>query len=242
MNRFLITLSTLLIFTAVACSDDDEPNIPSNAITLNMMIGDSETTIGGSDVYINSSNNFTTSYCGIADLGKNGGLTKAPNLTQIAQEVAVTPGHYYQITLADDIKTVAGARALPIGSNYYNVYVDSWIYDKDSDISGAKISYAECYTEAKQLPDWNAKIPVTIENDGYYYTVEHSFPKGCLIDKNVDLYFHNGSEDITDQLKYEINDNQIKLTYSMYASSYSPYVKLLVRYENVYTRVYLDFE
>lgn len=83
---------------------------------------------------------------------------------------------------------------------------------------------------------------MTIENDGYYYTVEHSFPKGCLIDKNVDLYFHNGSEDITDQLKYEINDNQIKLTYSMYASSYSPYVKLLVRYENVYTRVYLDFE
>lgn len=159
MNRFLITLSTLLIFTAVACSDDDEPNIPSNAITLNMMIGDSETTIGGSDVYINSSNNFTTSYCGIADLGKNGGLTKAPNLTQIAQEVAVTPGHYYQITLADDIKTVAGARALPIGSNYYNVYVDSWIYDKDSDISGAKSAMPNVTPRPSSSPTGTPRFP-----------------------------------------------------------------------------------
>lgn len=111
---YLIALVTLLTIEVVSCSKIDEPQMPVNAISLNMMIGDSETTIGGSDVYINTSNNFTTLCCGIADLGKKGGFNNNPNLTQIAQEVAVIPGNYYQITLAEDIQTIAGARAYPI--------------------------------------------------------------------------------------------------------------------------------
>lgn len=111
---YLIALVTLLTIEVVSCSKIDEPQMPVNAISLNMMIGDSETTIGGSDVYINTSNNFTTLCCGIADLGKKGGFNNNPNLTQITQEVAVIPGNYYQITLAEDIQTIAAARAYPI--------------------------------------------------------------------------------------------------------------------------------
>lgn len=59
MNKLLITLFSFLAIAVVSCSDDDEPKMPTNAIALNMMIGDSETTIGGSDVFINASNNFT---------------------------------------------------------------------------------------------------------------------------------------------------------------------------------------
>ena len=46
MNKLLITLFSFLAIAVVSCSDDDEPKMPTNAIALNMMIGDSETTIG----------------------------------------------------------------------------------------------------------------------------------------------------------------------------------------------------
>lgn len=140
---------SVLAITAVSCSDSDEPKMPANAISLNMMAGDSETTIGGSDVFVNASNNFTTNNCGIAVLGKKGGLDRTPNLSQLAQEVAVTPGDFYQIFLAGNIRTVAGVRSIPINTNYYNVYVDSWIYDKEKDIAGAKVFIFRHATENK---------------------------------------------------------------------------------------------
>lgn len=241
MKKKIIFLISFFAIFAVSCSNDDEPQIPTNAISLNMMAGDSETTIGGSDVYINSSNNFVSSDCGIAELGKKGGFNKNPNLSQIAQEVAVTPGNFYQITLARNIQTVAGVRAYPINTNYYNAYVDSWIYDKDKDIAGAKISFVECYPEIKQLPKWDEKIIVKVENDAYYCTASYSFPKGCVIDEAVDAYYTNGYENLTDRLEFKINGNQMVLSYPDLSDT-DPYVKLLVRYENVYTRVYLDFE
>lgn len=230
-----------LAITAVSCSDSDEPKMPANAISLNMMAGDSETTIGGSDVLVNASNNFTTNNCGIAVLGKKGGLDQTPNLSQLAQEVAVTPGDFYQIFLAGNIRTVAGVRSIPINTNYYNVYVDSWIYDKEKDIAGAKVSYTECYPEIKQLPEWDSQVSVTPIEDAYYYKVSYSFPKGCQIDKNVEAYFTNGYQDMTDQLEIEVNENQIAITYP-YSSSHKPDVRLLVRYDCVYTRVSLAFE
>lgn len=99
MNKLLITLFSFLAIAVVSCSDDDEPKMPTNAIALNMMIGDSETTIGGSDVFINASNNFTSYDCGIADLGRKGGFNQNPNLSQLAQEIAVTPGNSTRLFL-----------------------------------------------------------------------------------------------------------------------------------------------
>lgn len=241
MKQYNIILFLACLFMT-ACSNDDEPNIPTNAIPLNMMIGDGETTIGRSDIHINTSINFISSYCGIADLGKKGDLNKNPYLSQIAQEVAVTPGNFYQITLARDIRTIAGARAFPINTNYYNIHVDSWIYDKNKNITGAKISYTECYPKTKQLPEWDSEITVKLENDRYFETATYSFPKGCSIDKNVDAYFPNGYEDLTETLKFDIKENQIKFSYPMHVSTPMPRVVLLVRYENIYTRVSLTFE
>ncbi len=224
------------------CGNDDEPKIPTDAIAVNMMIGDSETTIGGSDVYINSSLNFTTSYCGISDLGKKGGFSKNPNITQIAQEVAVTPGNFYQIVLADDISKVANARAFPINANYYNVYVDSWIYDKDNDIAGAKISYAECYPDTRQLPDWDSQIDINMDSDNYYYTATYTFPKGCNIDDYVEVYDKDGYIDTIDALEIEIKGNQIKFSYPPHLSYPVPHRAIvLVRHESLYSRVALKF-
>lgn len=241
INKFLFPTLCLVSLSMISCSDDDEPQMPADAISLNMMIGDSKTTIGGSDVYVNTSSNFTSDECGIAVLGKKGGFDRNPNLSQVAQEVAVTPGNFYQIALAGNIRTVAGERAIPVNTNYYNVYVDSWIYNKDKDISGVKISYKECYPEIRQLPEWDSKVSAKLESDGYFYKTTYSFPKGCNIDKNVDAYYTNGYEDLTDKLEIEINANQIVMSYPA-ISDHDPYVRLLVRYDGAYTRVSLDFE
>lgn len=243
MKKILFTLISFLAVTAVSCSDNDEPKIPENALSLNMMIGDDESTIGGSDVYINTSNNFTSNKCGIADLGKNGSLNQNPSISQIAQKMAVTPGNFYQIVLAGDVKTVAGSRAIPVNANYYNAYVDSWIHDKDNDIVGAKISYAECYPEIEQLPEWNKKINVKLQskNGSTPETAVYSFPKGCQIDDNVEAYDFEHSY-MKRTLNIEVADNSISFSNNTWTPGGKVEVILLVRYDNTYTRIIMDVE
>lgn len=242
MNKLSVTLFALLAISTIACSNNDEPNIPSNALTLNMMIGDRGTAIGGSDVIIDESSNFSTSRCAIADLGTKSGFGQNPNLTQIAQNVAITPGNFYQIALVSDIETVAEARAMPLNANYYNVYVDSWIYNKDNDIVGAKIKYAESYPQYKNLPEWgktiDVKLNMTKEQTGEAAT--YSFPKGCKIDSEYDIDDQNGSYDLARNLNVEIKDNQIKFSNTYPASGGIVPVKVLVRYESTYTKVYFN--
>lgn len=244
MNKLIIALTVFLSIAAVSCNDDNEPNLPANSITMNMMISDGETTLGGSDVYINNSVNFTTSQCGIADLGKKGGMDKSPNLSQIGQEVAVTPCSYYQIFNARDIRTVAGARAYPVDANFYNVYVDSWIYDKENDICGAKVSYAECYPEIKQLPEWDEVIELSMKiksSDDVMETAEFTFPEGCVIDDDISVYDYEYSY-LKDRLDIVVEDNKITFSNSSWTPGGKVHVTLLVRYESTYTRVAFDVE
>lgn len=242
MNKLSVSLFALLAISTAACGNDDEPKIPSNALALNMMMGDRETAIGGSDVIINESGNFNTSRCAIADLGTKGEFNKNPNLTQIAQNVAINPGNFYQITLVNDIETVAKARAMPLNANYYNVYVDSWIYNKDNDIVGAKIEYAESYPQYKNLPEWGKTIDLKL-NKNKAQTEEnasYSFPKGCKIDREYDIDYQKGSYDLARNLNVEIKDNQIKFSNTYPASGGTVPVKVLVRYESTYTKVYFN--
>ena len=242
MNKLSVSLFALLAISTAACGNDDEPKIPSNALALNMMMGDRETAIGGSDVIINESGNFNTSRCAIADLGTKGEFNKNPNLTQIAQNVAINPGNFYQITLVNDIETVAEARAMPLNANYYNVYVDSWIYNKDNDIVGAKIEYAESYPQYKNLPEWGKTIDLKL-NKNKAQTEEnasYSFPKGCKIDREYDIDYQKGSYDLARNLNVEIKDNQIKFSNTYPASGGTVPVNVLVRYESTYTKVYFN--
>ncbi len=241
INKLLVPVIAVLAFSAVSCDNDDEPKVPSNALTLNMMIGDRNTPIGGSDVYINESDNFTTSRCAIADMGTKGGFDKNPNLSQIAQNVAVTPGNYYQITLVNNLETVAGFRALPLDANYYNVYIDSWIYDNDNNIIGAKVNYTESYPQYKNLPEWgkNIEVKLKMNKDKSEETATYSFSKGSIIDSEYDIDYTNGDYNLSRNLKVEINDNQIKFS-NNYPTSGSVSVKVLVRYESTYTKVYFN--
>lgn len=224
-----------------ACSDDDEPQMPANTITLNMMIGNNGTTIGNTDVYINSSGNFTSDYCFIADFGKRGWYSNNPDLSQLAHDVAVTPGNFYQIIRSGDISIVAGARAVPVNASFYNAFVDSWIYDRDNDVAGAKISYVECTPETNALPEWNARIDLRLESHDNTETAEYTFPNGCQIDNNIEVSDFEDSY-MKDRLEIELHENRISFSNSSWTPGGKVRVRLLVRYESIYSRVYLDVE
>ncbi len=240
MRNIIIPFLSVSCLFISACSSNDEPKIPANTITLNMMNDtEGQTTIGGSDVYINSANNFTTNTCGIVNLGSNGNFNQNPNLSQIAQEVAVIPGDYYQIVLASDIKNIAGQRAYPLNTNFYSVYVDSWIYDKDKEISGAKIEYAECFPETKKLPDWDSVINIELHsgwNDQNEYAT-YSFAPDVEIDPYFEIYDFEYS-DLSDYLKVDSSRNLMTFTNT---SNHRGKVEIIVRvrYESIFSRVHL---
>ncbi|MDE7375655.1 MAG: DUF5036 family protein [Muribaculaceae bacterium] len=245
MKKFAIPFLFAACLFLASCSNDDEPKAPVNAITLNMMNSDNgKTTIGGSDVYINSSNNFVSSQCGIVDLGRKGSLTANPSLSQIAQEVAVTPGNYYQIVLARDVQIIAGERAFPINTNYYCVRVDSWLYDADSEISGAKVRYAECFPtiSIEVLPEWDTLFPAYLNyNDGMQVANDtHTFAKGVKIDPNYEVYDFNQytHSSLYNNLKIKIQDNKITFSNPVYSKGDKVEVITYVRYGSLYTRVH----
>lgn len=240
MNKLFFPLLLFVCLFATACSDD-EPKVPTNAIPVNLSTGDSNSTIGGSDVYINSSNNFITNNCGISDSGRKGGFDKNPDLSQIAREVAVTPGNYYQIFNAGDIKSVAGERAYPINTSYYNAYFDSWIYDKSNDITGAKIIYAEWFPKTNALPEWDSSVNIKLNMRNDVETAAYTFAKGSIIDNDI-ISYDMDSSDMRDRLDIDINENQISFSNSSWSPNGKVKVIVLVRYGNMYTRTNLIVE
>lgn len=233
MNKSAILTIIIACLAFASCSSDDEPKIPTNAISLNLT-RDGGTTIGGSDVYMNNSDNFTTQYCAIADLGQKSGFNRNPVLTQLAQEVAVTPGNYYQIMAADDIRDVAGERAYPLDANFYNLHVDSWLYDKNNDLAGAKVTYAECFPEDSRLPKWDENLEIHLDpsHDG---VGTYTFGKDCHIDSDISVSSVNNSS-LHELLQFEVDDNKLTVS-NKWALSGVVKAVVLVRHESVYTRV-----
>ena len=241
MQKFFIPLLCSFVITAASCSGDDESEIPSNAIPVNMMAGDPQSTIGGSDVYINSSANFSTTGCGIADLGSKAGFYSNPELSQIAQEVAVTPGNYYQIFNSRSITTVAGSRAIPLNTNYYTAHVDSWLYDKDGDISGARISYIESYPDVPALPEWNSQIELVMHGGSCPEQAEYYFDKNARIDSGYEIIDSEHSN-LAECLEVDITDNRISFTNRSWTPNGKVEITLRVRVGSVYTRIFMTVE
>lgn len=97
--------------------------------------------------YINEANNFVTSSNFISDVGNGAGVGAdiLPSLTNLTHEVAVTPGHIYQIfdknTLID---FPSGNHAIQVEASYYQAYVVSKIVNSDMTI-GAIVKYISVF-------------------------------------------------------------------------------------------------
>lgn len=166
----------LSVITLVGCSDDD-PKDPEDTIPLNMMNEENgKTLLGESDVYINSSNNFKTFSCYIVDAGETSGLgaNVQPMLNNLAQEVAVVPGHLYQVYDRDVFHDFpSGRRAILAETGYYKAYVVAGIAN-GTETTGAMVKYVITYPEINGLPEEEEVIGAL---DGMGDILEYELPQ-----------------------------------------------------------------
>lgn len=208
-TRKLAGILLLLLFTIgfTSCNDDDEIKDPEGTVTLNMLNEENgKTILGESDVYINSSNNFKTSSCYIADVGNAPGLggNFKPQLNTLAQEVAVVSGHLYQIYDRDMIRRFpSGSLAVHAGSGYYKAYVVSEIKNATV-VTGAMVKYVLTYPDSEGLPSYGEVIG-TLDEVGDSFEYNLSKNGECdFIDSQWN--YNNDAFDI------KINNNRLVVT------------------------------
>lgn len=234
-TRKLVGILLLLLFTIgfTSCNDDDDTKDPEGTVTLNMLNEENgKTILGESDVYINNSNNFKTSSCYIADAGKASGLGSnfQPQLNTLAQEVAVVPGHLYQIYDRDMIRSFpSGSLAVHAGSGYYKTYVISEIKNETT-VIGAMIKYALTYPDSNGLPSYGEVIgTLNRVGDSFEYDL---FKNGECDFIDSQWNYNNDAFDI------QINNNKLVVTLLKPVNKVSgPYgeFNLYIRYGSVYT-------
>lgn len=235
LNLFSTLLMSLSLIFITSCGKDDISDEPADTITLNMQNElNGKTILGESDVFINKSNNFRTSSCYITDAGQASGVGVKirPLLKNLTQEVAVTPGHVYQIfDRAMLLDFPSGNRAVEKGVSYYQVYVVSPITNENS-TTGATVKYFLTSSDEKGLPEVNHKLG-DFQHTGE--TLEMTIPKGaeCVMKERS----YESVEDIFD---VSTDNNKLLITLKETPNSYSgPYgtYTIYIRLGNVYTSV-----
>ena len=144
----------------VSCGDDDDNKDPEGSVTLNMM----------------NEGNGKTSTCYIADMGEASGLGTPvkPSLDNLANEMAVVPGHLYHIYDRDVfLDFPSGKRAVIIESGYYKAYVISPI-TVDGTTTGATLKFVLAYPETNGLPEYETVIG-NVDDVGD--EIEYTLPK-----------------------------------------------------------------
>lgn len=217
----------LILFTFIAScnNDNDMPNDPNDAVTLNMLDEENgKTRLGVSDVYIDKANNFHTYSSFIADGGSAYGIgvNITPKLDNLVYEVAVTVGHVYQVF---DYRTVyifpSGVRAIMLGEAYYKFYVVSPI-TKDNKSVGSVIKYVSAYPDKKGLPEYGYKLgKVSIEGE----SVSMELPKSaeCVWNRRDMLEMFDIS---TDNGKLKMTLKQTPIDYYTVRDEYEIYVRI----------------
>ncbi|MDR0891873.1 MAG: DUF5036 family protein [Mediterranea sp.] len=166
MRRYRLAIFTLLAISTscwISCDKEDDTADPPEAITLNMMNElNGKTFLESSALYINKANNFTSnsSVCAIKDAGEAFGIgaKKELDVNQLAPEVAVVPGHFYQVFTRDDVYEFPSKQsAIKVGSICYQVYVSSNLSEGRTNI-GAKVKYLIKTPNDNSLPPWGKTI------------------------------------------------------------------------------------
>ncbi|WP_102408070.1 DUF5036 family protein [Parabacteroides bouchesdurhonensis] len=228
LSRFLLIG---FLFAGVSCSNDDVPNDPESTVSLNMLDeGHGKTWLGESDVYINDANNFYAYSCLIADVGEAGGVgvTMPPKLENLVHEVAVTPGHIYQVFDNEAVREFpSGARAVAVGAEYYRFFVVSPILVDDKS-TGAIVKYVLVSPDTKELPEYGHVIG-KVNYVGEQASME--LPEGA------ECFWYGGIPEVFD---VSTDDGILKMTlaktpteYNGVQGNYNVYVRL----DDVYTSV-----
>lgn len=235
-KSFGILLLSLVIGAFTNCSKSDRiPDDPSNTVILNMQNElNGKTFLGGTDVFINKSNNFFMSSHYITDAGEVGGLGVEiiPQFSNLAREAAVIPGHAYQVFDRDILlEFPSGKRAIQQGGPYLQAYVVSPITTGEG-ITGATVKFFQTASYEESLPEFNSK-------SGVFFNIsdqlELSLPAGSEYVLEEKRY-----ENVEDVFTLSANDGKLYITLIQTPSKISgPYGSyyLRIRQGNVYTRV-----
>lgn len=223
---FCAALMGITLCTAACSGKDENPGDPAGTITLNMMNeSNGKTLLGTSGIYINNANNFYGN-CLISFLGKKSGLgaVSTPVLQGLADEIAVKPGHAFQVFNDNFLSRFpSGATAAQVGSFYYNVYVVSEI-KKGDEIAGATVKYVLNDVPQYGLPEYGSDLGRV--NNPYE-------------DLEIDLStsdFEWILEDNYDQIECEKHGR--KLIVSLKEYKYQADFKIFIRIRESYTYVY----
>lgn len=232
LKKTFLPLLSAVALCLTACGGDDEPPIPSDAITVNMMNeSNGKTRLGDTDIYITNANNFKSGYCVLADHGRNGRLDAMPSFGTLSNEVAVTPGNYYQMFLSFDVEEIAGKPAVPVGSIFYNICVDAPIKDDNGVVIGAAVSYNECEAKAQGLPDWDADIDIDMYDREH---ADYKFDKDVVIDPEYEVI---GDDLLEETLEVSISGNRISFTNVAYTPECRATVLVQARKGSLFTMV-----
>lgn len=206
IRHLLGVLSLFLCFVSLVSCGDDDIKDPEDTITLNMLNEkNGKTLLGTSDVYINNSNNFKTHSCYMVGMGEASGLgaNLQLQLNKLAQEVAVVPGHLYQIYDENVFRNFpSGNVAILVGTGYYKVYVISPIINDDI-TTGATVKYALTFQEAPELPDYETLIG-SIDQTGE--SIEYALPK------TAEYVFNDYLDSDKDAFDIKLTDGKLTIT------------------------------
>lgn len=239
MKQIFSSLAIGLCLLATGCGSDDNPAVPTNTLSLNMMNeSNGKTVLSGTDVYINKANNFYTDECMISELGPATGFIPVLEMSNTSFEVAVTPGTYYQIMDRSAIRNIAGEDAYRSNCEFYNLYVDSYIVGTQGNPVGAKVSYMKTKPQYAMLPEWGETIGIRLITgfDGVEKG-EYTFDAGCMVEDTWTIY-PIGNSGLKDYLRVKVIDNKISFENSAWMPSGGAEVVVNVRFGNIYSEVH----
>ncbi len=130
------------------------------------------------------------------------GTPVKPSLDNLANEMAVVPGHLYHIYDRDVLLDFpSGERAVLIGSGYYKAYVVSPI-TVDGATTGATLKFVLAYPETNGLPEFETVIG-NVDNVGDQ--IEYALPE------DAELYFSAYLDDEKDSFDIQFVDGKLKI-------------------------------
>lgn len=222
-----------------SCDKEEIIPFPEGTSTLRMMDEDNGRTLLSNDVYITTQGNFRSNDYLLFDMGAKNGISDIymPDFVNMAQEVAVNPGHGYIICDESDVRTFpSGNKAIAQDAAVCRVYVDSWIQDKDAANIGAYVHFLLGKPSFSPFPDRGENIGTLTWDDNTDRSSYLSLPLPVSGPNDVEveyLTFHYPEE----EFNYTVSDGHV--TFSL---QYPPYsgkkdYSLRIRCNRVYIEV-----
>ena len=246
MKKNILSSTLLLLMCAlcfVGCDDDEDsiPRFPEGTSSLRMMNEDNgRTMLGNSDVYITRDGNFRSSQSPLFDMGKKKGIgdIEMPDFINMAPSVAVEPGHGYVVCNADYVTQFpSGTYAIAENSNVYRVYVDTWIRDKEDNITGANVRFL-LGKPANGMPAWDS----TAGTIYFVRMADRIEPVRIeLPERDIEVEYLGDADQL---LTHSVSGRTLTITMQDFyipGSDHAEY-SLLVRSGHVYTQIKVEAE